>query len=92
MKNVSESSREHAMKLINFKKKNMKLLRNKQLKSYENAKIYDICKEMFEDKYSKDTKQNIIGLEIIAITQMNIGVLHMFWQEGDLIFYKRIRS
>ena len=58
MKNVSKTSREQAMKLINinFKKKTMKLLRNKQLKSYENAKICYICKEKFEDKYSKDTK------------------------------------
>ena len=30
---------EEAMEIINFKKKKMKLLTNKQQKSYENAKI-----------------------------------------------------
>ena len=56
MKKFCESLREHAMEIINFKKKKMKLLTNKQLKSYENAKIYYICKEMFEDKHAKDKK------------------------------------
>ena len=32
----------------------MKLLTNKQQKSYENAKICYICKETFEDKHAKD--------------------------------------
>ena len=34
----------------------MKLLRNKQQKSYENAKICYICKEKLEDKHAKDKK------------------------------------
>ena len=39
MKKFRESLREHAMKIINFKKKKMKLLTKEQYESYENAKI-----------------------------------------------------
>ena len=48
MKPFCESLREHAMELINFKKKKMKLLTNEQQKSYQNVKICYICKEQFE--------------------------------------------
>ena len=34
----------------------MKLLTKEQQKSYENAKICNICKEKFENKYLKDKK------------------------------------
>ena len=44
------------MKIINFKKKNMKLLTKEQQESYENAKLCYICKEIFKDKYVKDKK------------------------------------
>ena len=44
-----ESLREHAMKIINFREKKMKLLTKKQQESYENAKICCICKEKFEN-------------------------------------------
>ena len=53
MKKFCEFLREHAMKIINFKKK-MKLLRKEQQESYENAKICYICKEKFEDKHLKN--------------------------------------
>ena len=53
----------------------MKFLKNEKLKSYENAKIYWICKEKFEDKYAKD--KNIVNLETIIILQVNIEVLHI---------------
>ena len=33
------------MKIINFKKKKMKLLTKEHQKSYQNAKICDVCKE-----------------------------------------------
>ena len=56
MKKFCESLREHAMKIINFKKKKMKLLTKEQQESYENAKICYICKEKFENKYLKDKK------------------------------------
>ena len=44
MKKFCKFLREHAMKIINFKKKKMKLLRKEQQESYENAKICYICK------------------------------------------------
>ena len=53
----------------------MKFLKNERLKSYENAKIYWICKETFEDKYAKH--KNIVNLETIIILQVNIEVLHI---------------
>ena len=56
MKKFCEFLREHAMKIINFKKKKMKLLTKEQQESYENAKICYICKEKFENKYLKDKK------------------------------------
>ena len=45
MKKFSESLRELAMEIINYKKKKMKLLTKEQLKSYKNAKICYICKK-----------------------------------------------
>ena len=48
--------REHAVNIINFKKKKMKLLIKEQQESYENAKISYICNEKFENKYLKDKK------------------------------------
>ena len=44
------------MKIINFKKKKMKLLTKEQQESYENAKMYYICKDIFEKKNSKIKK------------------------------------
>ena len=42
--------REHAMKIIYFKKKMMKLLTKEQQESYENVKIYYIYNVKFENK------------------------------------------
>ena len=64
------------MKIINFKKKKMKLLTKEQQESYENAKIYYICKDIFEKKTFED-KKNIVSLEIIVIIQGNIEVLYI---------------
>ena len=50
MRRFCESLREHTMKIINFKKKKMKLLKKEQQESYENAKMCYICKEKFENK------------------------------------------
>ena len=44
------------MKIINFKKKKMKLVTKQQLQSYENAKICHICNKKFENTYVKDKK------------------------------------
>ena len=56
MKKFCESLREHVMKIINFKKKKMKLLTKEQQESYKNAKICYICKENVENKYLKEKK------------------------------------
>ena len=56
MKKFCESLREHAMKIINFKKKKMKLLTKGQHESYENAKICYVCQEKFENEHLKDKK------------------------------------
>ena len=56
MKIFCEFLREHAMKIINFKKNKMKLLTKGQQESYENAKICYIYKEKIENKYLKDKK------------------------------------
>ena len=45
-----ESLREHALKIINFKSKKMKLLTKEQQESHENAKICYTWKEKFEKK------------------------------------------
>ena len=52
-KKFCPSLREHAMKIINFKNKKMKLLTKERQESDENAKNCYICKEKFEDKYFK---------------------------------------
>ena len=44
------------MKIINSKKKKIKLLTKVQQESNENAKICYICKEKIENKYLKDKK------------------------------------
>ena len=56
MKKFCESLRQHAMEVINSKKKNMRLLTKKQQESNEKAKICYICKEKIENKYVKDKK------------------------------------
>ena len=56
MKKICEFLREHAMKIIDFKKKKMKLLTKEQQKSYEDPKMCYICKEKIENKYLKDKK------------------------------------
>ena len=56
MKKICEYLKEHAMKIINFKMKKMKLLTKEQQESYGNAKIFYICKEKFKNKYLTDKK------------------------------------
>ena len=56
MKKFCEFLRECVMKIINFKKKKMKLLTKEQQGSYKNSKIYYICKKKFKNKYLKDKK------------------------------------
>ena len=56
VKKFCEFLREHAMKIINFKNKKMKLSTKEQQESYENAKICYNFKEKFENKYLRDKK------------------------------------
>ena len=56
MKKFCEFLREHAMKIINFEKKKMKLLTKEQQESHENAKFCYIHIEKFERKHLKDKK------------------------------------
>ena len=58
MKKFCELLREHAVEIINFKKKEMKLITKEKEKqeSHGNAKICYICKEKIEDKEAKDKK------------------------------------
>ena len=72
MKNFCEFLREHAMKMINFKKKEMKLLTKE---SYENSNICFICKKNL--KISIWKIKNTVNLEIIVIIQENIEVLRI---------------
>ena len=74
MKTFCESLREHAIKIINFKKEKMKLLTKGQQESYENAIVCYICKGK-NCKINICKIKNIIKLEIVAIIQGNIEVL-----------------
>ena len=58
MERFCEFLREHVMKIINFKKKKMKLLTKEQQESYENAKICYICQEEFENKCLKNKRMS----------------------------------
>ena len=46
MKKFCESLRKHAMNLINFKKKKMKLLKKEQLEPYENSNVTFVKKNL----------------------------------------------
>ena len=54
MKKFCEFFRQHAIKIIIYGNKKLKLLIKEQHESYENAKICYLCKEKFENKYLKD--------------------------------------
>ena len=47
MKKFCEFFREHTIRIINFKKKKLKLLTKEQQGSYKNAKMCYICEEKF---------------------------------------------
>ena len=54
LKRFSESLREHAMNIINFKKKKKIPLPNEQQELYQKTKICYICKKKLEPKYTND--------------------------------------
>ena len=75
MKKFCESLRERTINIINFKKKKMKLLTNEQQESYKNANTVTFAKKNLKTNLGKI--KNIVKLEIIAIIQGNIEVLHI---------------
>ena len=75
MKNLCEILREHAMKIINFKKKKMKLL-TKSSRNHIKMKISVIfVKKNLKINILKI--KNIVKLEIISSIQKNIEVLRL---------------
>ena len=93
VKNFCESLTEHSMKIINFKKKKMKLLTKKQQELYENAKVCYICEGNFKDKYIKGKKYckvrdycDYIG-EYRVDTQSISNVKHSVPKETRQVFH-----
>ena len=76
MKKFFESLRKCAMEIINFKKKNLKLLTNEQQKSFTIAKFSYICNKKKLNMNMLKMK-NIVRLKLIVIIQGNIVVLHI---------------
>ena len=60
MEKFCESLREHAMKIINIKRKKNEVITNEQQNSDQNSKICYIYKEKFEDKHATD--KNIFNI------------------------------
>ena len=89
MKRLFQSLKEHAMKIINFKKKKMKLITKEQQESNENAKICYICKEKLKNKWVKDKK--IVKLEIIVIMQGKTEVLHIAQVVKNIVYLKKFQ-
>ena len=72
MKIFCKDLKDQAMKIINYKKKEMTPLTDKEKESYENQKIRHICeKEFCTDKNNKESKK-CKKSEIIVIIQENI--------------------
>ena len=71
--------REHAMKIVNFKKKS-KLLRKGHQESYQ---MQIISKEKLKSRYMKDKKVNLI-----FIIQENIEVLHITYSIYNIVYLK----
>ena len=53
MNRFCESLGKYAMKIINFKKKKMRLLAKEQQESYENTEIFYTCREKFKINKNK---------------------------------------
>ena len=74
MKTFYKSLRDHAMKIIDFKKKK-EVINKRTEEIIWNSKICYICKEKLKDKYIND--KNIVKLGTIANIQENIETLHI---------------
>ena len=78
MKKFRECLRQHTMKIIDFKKKNMRLLTKEQQESYKNAKICYICKEKIVNKHLKDKKYGKVK-DHCHYTGEYRGMTHSIW-------------
>ena len=87
MKKCCEFLREHAMKIINFKKKKMQLLTKEQQESYENVKVCYICYI-----YLYLELQCFLELEIIVSVQGDIEVLHIAYVIWNIVYLKMFLS
>ena len=72
MKKGCEPFRDHAFKIINFEKKKMIPLTNKQQGLYENTKICCICKKIFEHKCTNNNP-----CHYTSIYRCNLCLLYM---------------
>ena len=86
MKKFCESLREHAMKIINVKKKKKSSLTKEQQESYENAKICYICKKNLKMNMRKIN--NIVELETNVIMQGNIEALRIAYVISSILHLK----
>ena len=76
MERLSKDLREHAMKINNYKEKEMIQLTNEETKSYEEQKVCYICKKEFViDKMIKTCLNYTIKSEILFITLGNLEEL-----------------
>ena len=73
MKKFCELSREHITKLINFKKKKMKLLTKEQQESYKKENFLIFVKKKLKINIRKI--RNTVKIKIIVITQESIEIL-----------------
>ena len=73
MERFCKDLREHARKIIDYEKKEMIPLTDKENKSYEKQKVCYICKKEFStDENDKNVFKLYIRSEIIVITQENL--------------------
>ena len=75
MKKFCEPLREHSVKIINLKKKKIKLLTTKHENSYDNGKSFIIVKKSLKINILKI--KNTLKFEIIFVIQVNKKVLHI---------------
>ena len=78
MKMFCKDLKEQAMKIINYKKKEMIPLTDEEKEAHENSEVCYICeKEFCTDEDNKEEFKKYKKLEITVITQENTEVLHI---------------
>ena len=93
MKKFCDSLREHAIEIMRFKKKKMKLLTNMQQESYETAKICYVCPEKCEDEYAKDKQYCKIKIVIkVVIIQVNMELQQTAYEIYSLVYLRKYQQ